>query len=132
LVEIGGNYENCAGRTFYRVVGNDPPILQDFYSYRDLGRPLLDESPEGYENWIGVSVYEKRRQAVALAKYLIRRRRPAGTFIVEIVLPSDSLIRGRRMGGEGHYKLFAGPDVLLACYSRTVAVLTSGTDVGER
>jgi hypothetical protein len=131
-VEIRGDYEDCAGRTFYRVGGNDPPILRDFYSYRDLGRPLLDESPEGYENWIGVSVYEKRRQAVALARYLIRRRRPAGTFIVEIVLPNDRPIWGKRMGGEGHYNLFAGPDVLLACYSRTMAVLASTMDGGER
>ena len=67
-------YENCAGRTFYRIVGNDPPTARDFYSYRGLGRPLLDDSPEGYENCVGVSVYEKRRQAVALAKYLMRRQ----------------------------------------------------------
>src|SRR5215207_7457191 len=102
---MSADYENCAGRTFYRVVGTNPPSIQDFRSYRDLGRPLLDRSPEGYENWIGVSVYEKRRQAVALAKYLIRRRRPVGTLVAEIVIPTDLPIQGKRMGGEGHYNL---------------------------
>ena len=131
-MEIRGDYENCAGHAFYRVAGNDPPILRDFYSYRDLGRPLLDESQEGYENWIGVSVYEKRRPAVALAKYLMRRRRPIGTYIVEIVLPADRPFWGKRMGGEGHYNLFVESDDLLDCYSRTVAALATGLDIGER
>ena len=131
-MQIREDYENCAGHTFYWVAANDPPTLRDFYSYRDLGRPLLDESHEGYENWIGVSVYEKRRQAVALAKYLMRRRRPAGTFVVEIVLPTDRPIWCKRMGGEGHYNLFVSPDILLGCYSRTVAILASRIDRGER
>ena len=85
----------------------------------------MDRSAEGYENWIGVSVYEKRRQAVALAKYLIRRRRPVGAFVAEIVVPPDLALRGKRMGGEGHYNLFADPETLLACYNRIVADLTS-------
>ena len=122
---MSAEYENCAGRTFYRVVGNNPPILRDVQSYRDLGRPLLDRSPEGYENWIGVSVYEKRRQAVALAKYLIRRRRPVGTLVAELVIPPDLVIEGKRMGGEGHYNLFAAPEILLECYNRIVADLSS-------
>lgn len=105
-------------------MGNYPPILRDFYSYRDLGRPILDESQEGYENWIGISVYEKRRQAVALAKYLIRRRRPAGTYVAEIVIPHDITVLGKRMGGEGHFNLFTSAETLLACYSRMVAILT--------
>lgn len=117
-------YESCAGRTFYRVVGSSPPIARDFYSYRDLGWLLLDDSPEGHENWIGVSVYEKRRQAVALAKYLARRKRPDGTFVAEITIPADLPIRGKRMGGEGHYNLFADPQTLLACYNRVVADLS--------
>ena len=131
-MEIHEDYEDCTGRAFYRVAGHDPPILRDFYSYRDLGRPLLDESQEGYENWIGVSVYEKRRQAVALAKYLMRRRRPVGTFVVEIVVPTDRPFWGTRMGGEGHYNLFVGADALLDCYSQTVATLATGLDIGER
>jgi hypothetical protein len=125
-------YEDCSGRTFYRVVGNDPPTARDFFSYRLLGRPLLDESQEGYENWIGVSVYERRRQAISLAKYLIRRRRPAGTLVVEIVIPADMGIRGKRMGGEGHYNLFADPEQLLECYNRIVADRTDQTDAGDR
>ncbi len=116
--------ENCAGRTFYRIVGNNPPTARDFYSYRALGRPLLDDSSEGYENWIGISVYEKRRQAIALAKYLIRRKRPAGTFVAEIVIPADLEIRGKRMGGVGHYNLFADPETLLACYNQIVVDLS--------
>ena len=123
-------YEDCSGRTFYRVVGNDPPIAQDFFSYRLLGRPLLDESQDGYENWVGVSVYERRRQAVGLAKYLIRRR-PAGTLVAEIIIPAEMGIRGKRMGGEGHYNLFADPEPLLACFSRIVADLTGQTSAGD-
>jgi hypothetical protein len=42
-----------------------------------------------------------------LAKYLIRRRRPAGTLIAEFVIPLDIVIEGKRMGGDGHYNLFA-------------------------
>jgi len=125
-------YEECAGRTFYRVVGNEPPVERDFFSYRLLGRPLLDDSPEGYENWTGVSVYERRRQAIGLAKYLIRRRRPAGTLVAEIVIPADVTIRGKRMGGEGHYNLFAAPELLLACYNRIVANLTGLREAGDR
>lgn len=101
---------------------------RDFRSYRDLDRPLFDDSPEGYENWIGVSVYEKRRQAIALARYLIRRRRPAGTLVAELVIPPDLSIQGKRMGGEGHYNLFADPEVLLRCYKRVVATVTSGSE----
>jgi hypothetical protein len=114
------------------VVSKQPPGTQDFRSYRDLGRPLLDRSPEGYENWIGVSVYERRRQAVALAKYLIRRRRPAGTLVAEIVIPADLPLQGKRMGGEGHYNLFADPETLLGCFSRIVADLSSDPErIGE-
>jgi hypothetical protein len=119
------DYEDCAGRTFFRVVGTDPPTEQDFYSYRDLGKPLLDDSQEGQENWIGVSVYEKRRQAVALARYLIRRRRPIGTFVAEIVIPPGMIVHGKRMGGEGHFNLFERPSILLSCYSRMVAMIAS-------
>jgi hypothetical protein len=122
---VTAEYESCAGRTFYRVVSENPPRRRDLQSYRDLGRPLLDRSPEGYENWIGVSVYEKRRQAVALAKYLMRRRRPAGTLVAEFVILDDLPIQGKRMGGEGHYNLFADPETLLTCYNRIVADLSS-------
>lgn len=125
-------YEDVSGRTFFRVVGSDPPTLRDFFSYRDLGRPLFDPSREGFENWTGVSVYERRRQAVALAKYLMRRSRPVGTLIVEIVIPAGSQVIGKRMGGEGHYNLFADPQTLLGCYHRVVAVLTQPGEFGER
>jgi hypothetical protein len=123
-------YEDCSGRTFYRVVGNEPPTLRDFFSYRDLGRPLLDASREGFENWTGVSVYEKRRQAVALAKYLIRRSRPAGTFVAELLVPEDVQVMGKRMGGEGHYNLFADPQTLLDCYHEIVATLVRPSEMG--
>lgn len=125
---MGRGYENCSGRTFYRVIGNEPPTLRDFFSYRDLGKPLLDSSEEGIENWTGVSVYEKRRQAIALAKYLIRRSRPAGTFVAEIVVPDDLQVMGKRMGGEGHYNLFATPETLLGCYHGIVAVVANSPE----
>jgi hypothetical protein len=123
------DYENCAGRTFYRVIGNDPPTLRDFFSYRDLGKPLLDRSPAGLENWTGVSVYEKRRQAVALAKYLIRRSRPAGTLVAELRIPKDVNIPGKRMGGDGHFNLFVDPSTLLECYHEIAAVLARSSEV---
>ncbi len=125
-------YEDVSGRTFYRVVGNEPPTLRDFFSYRDLGRPLIDSSREGFENWTGVPVYERRRQAVDLAKYLMRRNRPVGTLMVEIVVPRGSQGVGKRMGGEGHYNLFADAQTLLGCYHRVVVDLTRPRESGER
>jgi hypothetical protein len=121
---VSEDYENCAGRTFYRVVGQEPPTVHDFLSYRDLARPQFDPSPEGYENWIGVSVYERRRQAIALARYLARRQRPAGTLVAELVIPADLPIQGKRMGGVGHFNLFPDAATLLACYNRIVADLS--------
>ena len=36
------------------------------------------------------------------------------------------------MGGEGHYNLFLNADLLLGCYSRTVAILSNSVDGGEQ
>jgi hypothetical protein len=100
-------------RTFYRIVRNDPPSLDDFKSYLELGIPLRREDPEARRMAAGISVYSQRRQAARRA----RLRPSLGRFIAELVIPDGSVVTFQRTGLEhGHHTLW-GPAELLLSYT---------------
>jgi hypothetical protein len=86
---LGTARSNCEGtglplRSFYRIVKDRIPTIEDFYSYRELGIPTLDD-PRTLRLAEGISVYETFAQAATQAQ-----KYPAlGQFIAELELPDD-------------------------------------------
>jgi hypothetical protein len=90
-------------RTFYRAVLTNPPELDDFKSYVELGKAQLEDAP-GAD---GVSVYATFAQARRIARIL----RPPCEFVAQLDIPDDAPVRiepGRR----GHHNLYAPADQL--------------------
>jgi hypothetical protein len=80
-------------RTFYRIVKHNPPTLQDFMSFQELGRqPRHPTDPEVLRRWDKVSVWGSEQQARRLAKRFPR----LGAYIAKLDLPDDSTIPVRR------------------------------------
>ena len=103
-------------RTFYRLVGANPPTLRDFESYEALGRPLLNEANR--DLWTGVSVQNTMAQARNRAK-VVRGK----THIAVLEIPDDSDVRYERTGDKrGHFTLWGEPADLLS-YVRDVIKL---------
>lgn len=103
-------------RTFYRLVGANPPTLRDFKSYEALGRPLLNEANRAL--WTGVSVQNTVAQARNRAK-VVRGK----THIAVLEIPDDADVRYERTGDKrGHFTLWGEPADLLS-YVRDVIKL---------
>jgi hypothetical protein len=103
----------AGARTFFRIVGSDPPTLHDFLSNTALGRqPRYPLDVEARELWDGISVYASWARA----------RRKAGTspwlgsFIAELRIPPDTSVVARRTTtSREHWTLWAEAQVLLDC-----------------
>ena len=80
--------------TFFRTVKTDPPTEMDFLSYRDLGRPLLRDTPTQRRSWEGVSVTSTLEAAGALAARAPR----LGRFIAELELVESVPVRFGQTG----------------------------------
>jgi hypothetical protein len=95
--------------TFYRIVRENPPTLDDFKSHRELGIPALDDDPEHLRMREGISVHATEAQSRAKA-----RSRPwFGRFIARLEIPDHGIVRwARTAGGRGHHTLWGEPAVL--------------------
>lgn len=101
---------------FYRIVKTDPPRLEDFFSYEELGLIPSGSDPEVLRRWTGISVYASKRQARRRA--LDRRR--LGGFISTLNIPGDGSILCERTGTAfGHYTLWSDAARLQACVTNT-------------
>ena len=104
---------------FYRVVGSDPPKLDDFMSQKAKGIPMARPDPEVALLWDGISVNATEAQA--------RRRALAqpylGAYIAELVISESDPITVRRTGtSRGHHTLWGDAADLLARVNRVVRV----------
>jgi hypothetical protein len=109
----------------YRIVKTDPPTVTDCTPQAQLGRRLVDPTPEKLHLWSGLSVFATEAQARRQA----RSYPMLGGFIAEIVFPPPTseglpfdLICERTLRTPGHYTLWAVPALLLACVTRVVPV----------
>jgi hypothetical protein len=97
--------------TLFRVVNHNPPIVSDFYSHEQLGRPLRD--PTMKDLWTGVSMFSNIAEARAIA----RPGRSQSKWIAEVRI-SDGIegVRIKRTGGNHttHHTVWAMPELLSA------------------
>lgn len=95
-------------QAFFRIVQTRPPTVDDFRSYRELGMPLLRDTPISRRRWEGISVYETFEQAAKQARDL---RYKFGAFTAELAIPDDdpsiTLEPGRPQSG--HRTLHVAP-----------------------
>jgi hypothetical protein len=91
-------------QTFYRIVKGDPPKLEDFMSFQELGRrPRDPNDPEVRRRWDKVSVWGEARRAHQWARLHPR----LGGYIARLDLPDTSTIAVEASGPTGHYSLTA-------------------------
>jgi hypothetical protein len=106
-------------RTFYRVVRQNPPALDDFTSNAAKGRPLRYPSPETARLWSGISVNATEAQA----RRRVRQYPMLGTHIARLAIRADSHIQIERTTRiPGHYTLWGDPAELLSCVTEVVPV----------
>lgn len=104
--------------TFYRVIRAASPSVRDFLSGKVLGRtPPVD--PDLLPLWDGISVFDTedraRRRALSVPSL--------GDYIAALEIPDDGSIRYERtLKRPGHYTVWAGAEVLLACVASVVLV----------
>lgn len=99
-------------RIFYRIVKTDPPTLDDFKSYRELGIPARTDDPEVLRMREGISVYATETQA--------RNRSRAvphlGRYVAMLEIPDSAAITHRRTGdSRGHHTIWGDAADVLAC-----------------
>jgi hypothetical protein len=110
-------------RTFYRIVKSDPPTLQDFMSFQELGqRPRDPNDPEVLRRWDKVSVWDEEGRARKWA----RDRPRLGAYIARLDLPDDSTIAAEPSGPTGHYSLAATAAELWESVASVVPVEPAG------
>ena len=63
-----------------------PPTVEDFWSYRELGMPLLRDTPAARRRWEGISVDEMFEQAAKQARNVGFK---FGELIAELRIPED-------------------------------------------
>lgn len=93
------------GEAFYRLLRRQRPELRDFYSARELGRPV--PSRTRWVVFVGVSMFASPAGALTVA-----RRHPA--VIAQVVLPASRGVDYAKTAGEGHYTIWASPEELVA------------------
>jgi hypothetical protein len=104
--------------TFYRIVRNNPPTLDDFLSDKDAGKPEPSD-PEKRRLWEGRSVYNTEIQARKKA----RNVPILGNFIaaVEVIEPGPISYERTTMSS-GHHTLWGDARILLEQVHRVVSV----------
>jgi hypothetical protein len=94
----------------FRVVGSNPPTLDDFMSSAARGRPLPATSGEVMRLSTGVSMWA----TIAQARRNARRFSRLGRFIAAVEIEESATMVVERILGRGHYTVWAEPSALLA------------------
>ncbi len=115
-----------ASMVVYRIVGSDPPTVDDFKSNHELGKPIRPRSPEAAYRmvWYAVSVFERFEQAEALAQ----RFPKLGDFVATARLEPDQGFSYALWGSRGHMSVWGDPAGFLGAVADTVAISTVDTD----
>jgi hypothetical protein len=101
---------------FFRVVKSHPPTREDFLSAAALGRRLRGSNPELRRLFDGISVTDSLQQARQTAADFPR----LGRFIATLVIPTGAPVRWEQTLREGHYTIWAEPDLLLRLVTEVV------------
>src|SRR5438309_6463393 len=105
---------------FYRILRSSEPTLDDFKSNEALGvRPRRPLSGLALECWSGISVWETLQQASSAARRMVSDRR----YVAQLAVSRRPEVRSRRtFRAEGHYTLWAEPEILLECVVSVVPI----------
>jgi len=103
-------------QSFYRIIKNDLPVVDDFMSQIARGRVAPGADAETQRLAHGISVYQTEQQARRKARAMPR----LGNFIVEVHIPDDAEVRVERTtSSTGHYTLWGAPELFIT-YGRGV------------
>jgi hypothetical protein len=102
-----------AARHFFRVEKSATPSVADFRSNRAKGRTIPSHlPPELHRLWNGLSFYDTFEAALTKAK----ESPGLGTYVSELVIPTDGTIRWERTTRDpGHHTLWGEPEDLHRC-----------------
>jgi hypothetical protein len=102
-------------RVFYRLLTANPPTLDDFRSYADLGRmppASVRSDPDFLRRWEGLSVYDTLTAAYELV--LSRERnRERWPFIGVLHIPDEAPIIYEGPESHGHWNLYGADPIFL-------------------
>ena len=99
-------------RSFYRIIADSVPGIDDFRSHAELGLPPLRELTPGQRHrWGGVSMFD----SIENAKAHHARSRRLGTHVAEVRLTDRGRYDAERTGrAAGHWTVWAQAEFLLA------------------
>jgi hypothetical protein len=98
-------------KTLYRLVKTDPPTETDFLSQKAENRRLINKKYA--DEFEGVSHWDSRAGAESLSGTV-----KGAQFVAELSIPDGSSIRYRPSFREGHFTIWAEPDILLGLVVR--------------
>jgi hypothetical protein len=108
----------------YRVVGTNPPTVNDFKSHMALGRVRPSTNPMKQHLFEGVSVLD----SLKAARDYRRQNRLPGQFIAELTIPDDAPLRLEKTGlWPHHYDIYdadgneSDPSEILRCVTNVVS-----------
>ena len=115
-------------RTFYRIVTATPPVLQDFFSDRERGKPRRGTGPDIDFMWNGFSVFETEDQARAQAA----RFPKIGDYIARLEIPDEASLQVRRTGStDGHHTIQGAAEVVCQYVVHVAPVRPADQSGGE-
>lgn len=107
----------------YRIVFENPPTEQDFYSRARLGKPRYSfESDRDYH--MGISVYDDLEYIIGKVK---KNRGRLGWFVAALDLPDIGIAVAKTTSDPHHYDLYEPPDRLLKLVTRVYSIREVGS-----
>ena len=92
---------------------NNPPTINDFLSYKRLGRPYRG-NPARIREWDAISVFDN----VAVAtKFIQEGGSRHGVFLARIIVPDDIDLRVEQTGANrNHYSIFDDAETVFSLW----------------
>ena len=96
-------------RVFWRVVKSNPPTIDDFLSYKRLGRPFRG-NPARIREWDALSVFDELDIAVEFLRHGGSRH---GAFLARLVVPDELDLAIEQTGAnKNHYSIFESAETV--------------------
>lgn len=108
-------------RVLYRAVHHNPPTLDDFRSYEELGIPFkYRPSVEARRRWSGLSMEDDWEDLASTA----RERPSIGRFIAELHIPADMRVTIEQTGRPHHFTVWGEARELLGTVTAVIPVVS--------